>query len=349
MADADILYTAVLEHMQGGVLAIGMDGRVQAFNPAAERLLGCSPERLRGELFASLFFDNPANDGFTQTVLNAIYDAEDRHNQDVEYHRPDGPIWLNVTTSVLWTPELPGAEATKAGVVVLFVDITERKAAEAALRRVNDELERRVDERTRDLAATNYALKLEIAERVRAQERLAHLADHDALTGLPNRRLFEQRLGEAIDAGDGFALLYLDLDGFKPVNDTHGHATGDWLLKSVSRRLAVCVRDTDTLARLGGDEFAVLLRSSLAEDGVLTVVQRIIEHISEPYHAEPDIVLRIGVSVGFALQPQADGALSKRRARALGLRELVQAADAAMYEAKRAGRGTWRKAARPHS
>ncbi|MCJ8142566.1 diguanylate cyclase [Ancylobacter sp. A5.8] len=337
MADADILYAAVLQHMQGGVLAIGMDGRVQAFNPAAERLLGRPAERMQGEVFASLFFDNPANDGFTQTVLNAIYDAADPHHQDVQYHRADGPVWLNVTTSVLWTADGPGEASRKAGVVVLFVDITERKAAEAALRQVNDDLERRVDERTRDLAATNYALKLEIAERVRAQERLAHLADHDALTGLPNRRLFEQRLGEIIRAGEPFALLYLDLDGFKPVNDTHGHQMGDWLLRSVSRRLSLCVREGDTLARLGGDEFAVLLRSSTAEDGVLSVVHRVIERVSEPYHAETDIVLSIGVSVGYALHPQPG----------VGLRELLQAADAAMYEAKRAGRGTWRKAACP--
>lgn len=334
MASTDVLYAGVLEHMQGGVLAIGKDGRVQAFNPAAEAILGFPANFIMGRLFAELFFNDPANDGFAQAVIDAIYHAEDRHQRDIEYRRDDATIWLNLITSVLWTQPDRGEEPVKAGVVVMFIDITERKVAEEALRLANEELEQRVAARTRDLAEANQNLRLEIAERKRAQEQLAHLADHDALTNLPNRRLFEQRINGLIEAGADFALLYLDLDGFKAVNDGHGHAMGDWLLQGVARRLATCVREGDTLARLGGDEFAVILRSAHGTEGTLKVIRRIIEHISEPYRPDGEAVLKIGVSIGAALYPQAAG----------GLRDLIQAADTAMYEAKRAGRGTCRMA-----
>lgn len=334
MPSSDVLYAGVLEHMQGGVLAIGKDGRVQAFNPAAEAILGFPANFIMGRLFAELFFNDPANDGFAQAVLDAIYHAGDRQQRDIAYRREDATIWLNLITSVLWSQPDRGGEPTKAGVVVMFIDITERKVAEEELRRAKDELEQRVELRTRDLAAANQNLRLEIAERRRAEEKLAHLADHDALTGLPNRRLFEQRLGALMEQDAGFALLYLDLDGFKAVNDRHGHAMGDWLLQGVARRLGSSVREGDTLARLGGDEFAVILRSANGVEGTLKVVRRIIEHVSETYRPDGEEVLSIGVSIGFAFNPRAGTTL----------RELLQAADAAMYEAKRAGRGTWRMA-----
>lgn len=337
VADRDLLYAGILEHMQGGVLALDLEGRVRAFNPAAEHMLGLSAQRALNQPFASLFFDDPANDAFAQAVLDAIYEADDRHNSDVEFHRGDRILWLNLTTSVLWTRPPEGEMPHKAGVVAVFADITQRKLAEDALRAANETLEQRVLERTQQLTAANIELQREIAERVKAQEALAHLAEHDALTGLPNRRLFEHRLATAVAEANGFALLYLDLDGFKAVNDTHGHDMGDWLLQNVAKRLDTCVRENDTLARLGGDEFAVILESARTADDALKVVGRILEHIAEPYRVSDAIHLKIGVSVGVACHPDAG----------MALRDLIQAADAAMYEAKRGGRGTWRIAGSP--
>ena len=337
MADSDILYAGVLEHMQGGVLAISMSGRVQAFNPAAERILGLSAEHVRDRLFAELFFETPAQDEVAQAVLDAIYQSDDRHNSDIEYHRADRSIWLNLTASALWSSPMPGQERRKVGVVVVFIDITRRKMVERALRGAYDELERRVDERTLELAEANSNLKIEIAERAKAQALLAHLATHDALTDLPNRRLFEQHLMATIAEGDEFALLYLDLDGFKAINDAHGHGVGDWLLQTVSRRLEACVREGDTLARLGGDEFAIVLRAVRTAEDALVVVEHIVQRLSEPYGLDGAPALRISVSIGAALYPCTGDAL----------RDLVQAADAAMYEAKRSGWGSWRIAPTP--
>jgi len=334
MADPAILYAGVLEHMPGGVLAIDINGRVQAFNPAAERMLGLSAADAKGRLFAELFFDSADDDDVAQAVLDAIYEADDRHTSDIEYNRGGDTIWLNLTASALWSHPVPCAARHKVGVVVVFIDITQRRAAEEALRRANDELERRVTERTYELAAANIALHGEITERIRAQEQLAYLADHDTLTGLPNRRLFEQRLASAIQQAEAFALVYLDLDGFKAVNDTHGHAMGDWLLQVVARRLETCVSEGDTLARLGGDEFALILMAADTGETVRVAVQHIIQQVSEPCRSEDDVLLRIGVSAGIALYPP-DGDEP---------RGLIQAADAAMYAAKRGGRGTWRMA-----
>ncbi|MFG1371592.1 diguanylate cyclase [Xanthobacter oligotrophicus] len=328
MVEPDILFTRILEFMQGGALALDRRGHVRAFNPAAERMLGLSPARAGESPFATVLFDDPANDDFAQALLDAVYDADTCHSRDIPYYRDGQRAWLNMITSTLWSQPTQDDPARKVGVVALFIDITERKIATAELRRANEELELRVQERTRQLAEANLKLQNEITERVRAQEQIAHLAEHDVLTTLPNRRRFEQRLAAAVEAGGPFAVLYLDLDGFKAINDTHGHDTGDGLLQGVANRLQACLRDGDTLARLGGDEFAVILKSVRTEAEAEPVVARIIDHVGAPYGAEGDPELKISVSVGIALYPQTG-----RTPRAL-----LQAADRAMYEAKRGSR-----------
>lgn len=328
MVEPDIVFSRILEFMQGGALALDRRGHVRAFNPAAERMLGLSLERAGEHPFATVLFDDPANDDFAQALLDAVYDADSRHDRDIEYHRDGQRVWLNMITSTLWSHPTQDGPARKVGVVALFIDITERKMATAELRRANEELERRVRERTQQLAEANLRLQREIAERVRAQEQIAHLAEHDVLTALPNRRRFERCLADAVEGGQGFAVLYLDLDGFKAINDTHGHDTGDGLLQNVARRLKSCLRAGDTLARLGGDEFAVILGSICTPEEVEPVVERIIAHVGSPYGADGDLNLKISVSVGVALYPEAG-----RTPRAL-----LQAADRAMYEAKRSGR-----------
>ncbi|MFG1275962.1 diguanylate cyclase domain-containing protein [Xanthobacter autotrophicus] len=328
MVEPDIVFSRILEFMQGGALALDRRGHVRAFNPAAERMLGLSLERAGEHPFATVLFDDPANDDFAQALLDAVYDADSRHDRDIEYHRDGQRVWLNMITSTLWSHPTQDGPARKVGVVALFIDITERKMATAELRRANEELERRVQERTQQLAEANLRLQREIAERVRAQEQIAHLAEHDVLTALPNRRRFERCLADAVEGGQGFAVLYLDLDGFKAINDTHGHDTGDGLLQNVARRLKSCLRAGDTLARLGGDEFAVILGSICTPEEVEPVVERIIAHVGSPYGADGDLNLKISVSVGVALYPEAG-----RTPRAL-----LQAADRAMYEAKRSGR-----------
>ena len=171
-------------------------------------------------------------------------------------------------------------------------------------------------------------------ERRRAESRISFLATHDALTNLPNRTLFADRVEEAIGRakrGRGFAIHCLDLDQFKQVNDTLGHAVGDDLLREVTRRLLDCMRETDTVARLGGDEFAILQSHPADEEDCSTLARRMIDAVSAPYFIQGQHVV-IGVSIGIACAP----------ANGLDHGKLFKSADAALYKAKDDGRGTWR-------
>ncbi|TSA16634.1 MAG: diguanylate cyclase [Betaproteobacteria bacterium] len=174
-----------------------------------------------------------------------------------------------------------------------------------------------------------YSMAIDITEQKLAAERIQHLAHHDSLTGLPNRMLFNDRLGQAISLGkrdsSRFALLYLDLDKFKPVNDTLGHDAGDELLKSAAARIREQVRESDTVARVGGDEFTVILRDIPNRESVAAVAEKIIAALSTPFRLERQKQsVRIGTSVGIAVYP--DDAPDHET--------LIKLADASMYKAK---------------
>ena len=164
-----------------------------------------------------------------------------------------------------------------------------------------------------------------------AEESVMRLAHYDHLTNLPNRALFNDRLHNAVARAnrskDVMALMFLDLDHFKAVNDTHGHDVGDLLLQQVAQRLQACVRASDTLARLAGDEFTILLPSVAAREDVIVVAEKIVAAFASPFNLG-NITLDSGVSVGIALFPTdaADAA------------PLLKHADTAMYVAKRGGR-----------
>ncbi len=214
-----------------------------------------------------------------------------------------------------------------------------RQQAEQALHKAHDELEMRVAERTAELAKANDGLEAEVAERERAEQKARHLAYHDALTGLPNRALFNGRLGQALALakalvpaqaqrkGAPVGVMFLDLDRFKTVNDTIGHANGDELLRQAGARLNELVRDGDTVARVGGDEFTILLPEAGDEGDITRVAQRIIERFREPW-LFGDLEFRITTSIGIAMFP-ADGEDAET---------LLRNADTAMYRAKDEGR-----------
>jgi diguanylate cyclase (GGDEF)-like protein/PAS domain S-box-containing protein len=173
----------------------------------------------------------------------------------------------------------------------------------------------------------------DITEQRTAQARISHMAHHDALTGLPNRVLFHERLSEAVtrsQRGEPSAVLYLDLDHFKSVNDTLGHPVGDALLRSVTQRLKDHVRETDTVARLGGDEFAVVQSGMDQPQDATVLAERLINALSEPYEIDGHHVL-IGTSIGIALVP-IDGSDPD---------QILKNADMALYRAKAEGRSRY--------
>jgi len=174
----------------------------------------------------------------------------------------------------------------------------------------------------------------DITDRRAAEEQVTFMAWHDGLTRLPNRTLFAKRMEQALSGlpgGKSFAVFCLDLDKFKEVNDTLGHAVGDQLLRAFGARLRNCVNGADTIARFGGDEFAVIQASSSSRDDATALARTIIEATSEPYDLDGRRAV-IGVSIGIALAP-VDGASTDL---------LIRNADMALYRAKGDGRGTWR-------
>jgi diguanylate cyclase (GGDEF)-like protein/PAS domain S-box-containing protein len=172
----------------------------------------------------------------------------------------------------------------------------------------------------------------DITEIRQTQERLTHLANVDVLSGLPNRGRVRQLLGEALRGATGgnvpCAIMFLDLDGFKPVNDTFGHPKGDAVLRAVAKRLVDEVGADGTVGRMGGDEFAIVISDAQSRRKVETLADRIIQSIKEPYMID-QTEIRIGVSVGCAFGP-IDGAT---------VDDLILKADLALYQAKDAGRG----------
>jgi diguanylate cyclase (GGDEF)-like protein/PAS domain S-box-containing protein len=171
--------------------------------------------------------------------------------------------------------------------------------------------------------------------RTRAEDAIRHQATHDPLTGLPNRTLFNDRLEHALArrarVGGYVAVMVVDLDGFKTVNDSLGHLTGDALLIAVADRFAEYLRDFDTIARLGGDEFAILVDDLDAPDQAGRVAQRVLDALTAPLELR-DRAVAIGASIGIALADRADGNADR----------LLSHADAAMYRAKREGKGCYR-------
>ena len=187
------------------------------------------------------------------------------------------------------------------------------------------------------LSERNRQLTTEVAERKRVEALVRHQASHDALTGLPNRMLFHDRLYGAIQRAQRhqhkFALACIDIDGFKAVNDKHGHPTGDALLQEIANRLTAQLRRNDTVARLGGDEFALIMEDIDHSPMVMQLCEKVCAALCEPYvlgDGEKLLHIRVSASIGaaqytYGTAPDED-------------EQLIQSADRAMYEAKRSGK-----------
>lgn len=208
------------------------------------------------------------------------------------------------------------------------------KEAKEELKQANELLESQVIQRTAELKSANDKLHHDLEERKRVEQSIRHIAHHDALTGLPNRSLFRDRLTHAMAQADRYhqklAVMFLDLDRFKAINDTLGHNVGDQLLKIAAERLRSCVRDSDTVARLGGDEFTVIVEDIVEDHDAAAVAQKILDTLSQPFNLYGHEVF-ISVSVGVTLYPSDDENADN----------LLRNADSAMYRAKEFGRNNF--------
>jgi diguanylate cyclase (GGDEF)-like protein/PAS domain S-box-containing protein len=199
----------------------------------------------------------------------------------------------------------------------IFVDVTAQKVSEEALRRVNEDLDRR------------------LGELHQAEDELKRLARYDSLTGLPNRAFFLETLAQALPRSERrktrLALVFVDLDGFKAVNDSLGHAAGDLTLRMVAERLRACTRKSDVVARIGGDEFTILVQDLARADDASFVAQGILDALSRSFHVS-DREVPMSASVGISVYPE-DGSEGET---------LLRHADLAMYRSKQEGKSTYR-------
>ncbi|TXH32460.1 MAG: GGDEF and EAL domain-containing protein [Rhodospirillaceae bacterium] len=285
-------------------IIIHVDGRIVDANDALSNLVGLPVERLIGRHFLDIVA--PSSAAKVQLQLSAI---SDRRKADPAAGAQGGP---EIPTAIKATEiELRHADGTIIPVEV-FGRTIQHDSSDARVVAVRD-----------------------IRERKEAEERIRFMAHHDALTGLPNRNLFHDRLNHAIArskrGATTVAVLCMDLDRFKNVNDLSGHAAGDELLRQVAKRLNASVRAEDTVARLSGDEFAIVQVGVNHPDGPAVLADRLVKAMAKPFDLGGQQTI-IGTSIGISLFP-GDGDKGD---------ELVRAADTALYRAKSAGRGTFR-------
>ncbi len=252
------------------------------------------------------------------------------------FHLPPGRVQLGLTLLELIALRVEHgnhAGATVESLVMEKMAVVERRTPGALTMPLSDG--RVLSVLLRPAPKGGWAITYEdVTERRQAEEKVVFMARHDALTRLPNRTLFSECLLKAIGnmgRTQGLAVLCLDLDRFKVINDTLGHAAGDLLLRAVAGRLQDCLRDGDTVSRVGGDEFTVIQAGPYTREGAIALAERIIAATNEPFDLDGQRAT-VGVSVGIAIAPR-DGVSPD---------PLLRNADMALYRAKSEGRGTWR-------
>lgn len=318
---------AILENATVGILFTRNRTLVRA-NPVFAQMFGYAEHAYKGLPGRALYPSDAAYEALGAEA-GPVLAAGQPFRAEAEMRRRDGSLfWCRMSAKAI-DPRRP-----QDGTIWIMEDVTRERAQREALARAHEELERRVAERTAELSAANAKLQEEIAERKLAEERIRHMAQHDSLTGLPNRALLHDRLEQALAQArrhdHRVAVLFLDLDRFKAINDTLGHEVGDALLREVARRLRAAVRAADTVGRLGGDEFVVVLHEVADAEAVAHVAEKIVTAFATPMQAGPH-ELSASTSIGVALFPEhADEAHA-----------LVKCADMAMYLAKRDGRNRY--------
>ncbi len=300
----------------------------QRCNPRLEEMFGYAPGELVGCPTSVLFLSDEEYRDVGKRVYGEL-GAGRAFADERRLKRKDGStLWCKVVGKAI-DPDHPDD-----GAIWIYDDVTAERDSRDALEASRNALERAVAERTAELISANDRLEGEIADRKQAEQRAQHLADHDALTGLPNRRLLEDRLTQALALSyrnrKQTAVMFVDLDRFKTINDSLGHAVGDVLLKEVARRLVAQLRVGDTICRIGGDEFVVVLPESKRSTDAANVAQKVIEQLSLPINVEGR-ELHVTPSIGISVFPD-DGRDAET---------LIRNADAAMYHAKEMGRANY--------
>lgn len=285
-------YEMILDTAGNGICGLNADRRISYINPAALKMLGYEREDVMGKLYTEVFLVSmPGTDDFNVDCCpffsNDGKSMSSFKYDELRFVKKNG---MSFPVDCRATPIFSGKEIC--GGVLVFQDVTERQQAANLIR---------------------------------------YMANHDSLTNLPNRNYFRKRLPQAISLAERhkrmLSLLFIDLDRFKPVNDTYGHAVGDLVLQQVAERLTAMLRSSDSICRLGGDEFVILLESSSSIKGCAMVAEKAIQLLNQPIEVEGK-VCSIGASIGISVFPDT----------CHDSETMLRQADIAMYEAKKKGR-----------
>lgn len=287
-------YELILDAAANGICGLDRLHRVSYMNPAALSMLGYERSEVVGRPYKEVIkLSLPGTDTFDQDCCPFFWETANWSSlylDEIRVQRKDGSCFPADFRS---TPILQGS--TLDGAVLVFQDITQRQESEEMIR---------------------------------------YLANHDSLTNLPNRNYFHKRLPQAISLAERYKrklfLLFIDLDRFKPINDTFGHGVGDQVLVEVGRRLTSMLRSSDSVCRLGGDEFVILLESTETVAGTEYVASKTIDLLNEPIEAGNHICY-VGASVGISVYPDDSG----------DAETMLRHGDIAMYQAKEKGRNCW--------
>jgi diguanylate cyclase (GGDEF)-like protein/PAS domain S-box-containing protein len=273
-----------------GITILDLEGNIIWANPALCKILGCLDSDIVGNSVQMLFKGTAENESILLSLQKAIRNRK-KWAGEISNHRPDGSIY---SVEVVTTP-VSNIDGETTHFTTILHDITER---------------------------------------VKSQKLLEYMATHDSLTNLPNRLLFSDRVNHAMANArrnkNKIAVLFLDLDDFKAVNDAFSHSQGDKLLITVSNRISNCLRETDTVSRFGGDEFAILLENINKPENIAQVAEKIIHEISQPMVIQAN-QYSISGSIGISIYPDDS----------VHTDQLIQNADAAMYRAKDRGKNTY--------
>ncbi|CAN5279544.1 EAL domain-containing protein [soil metagenome] len=319
--------SALIDNLPVGVIAKDAKDnyRFTIWNTQSEKIFGLPRDEMIGKGDYDFFAKDEAD--FFRTTDEKVMRDKKIINVPSEKVTGKHGEFLARTIKV----PLLGEDGSPDTLLAILEDITESKKTEETLAQYRDQLENLVKERTGELEQTNELLRTEIQQRKDGERQIEYLAYYDVLTALPNRTLLRDRITQAVESatrnGWYMALLTIDLDQFKNINDSLGHAAGDKLLKAVAERLRAQVRKEDTVARIGGDEFVLLLPNLKSIEHSSRVAEKVLADAMLPYFIDHQ-ELHITASIGISICPDnGTGSLA-----------LIRCADTAMYEAKAAGR-----------